>query len=145
VGALDRSVIGRAIKEIIDENNLEGYLVVRNERRNEDPSVAAQHKAWIGIYRSRVSYVRYTTGLTPWLATVETDVEIQCASMKDGESVEDALQAIEQEIIALLEANPTLKGTVTQIKEISAEDDVNLNTEVYFQAAIVTIKAEART
>ena len=143
MGALNRSLISKAIKDIINEKT-DGYLVIRNEKRNEDPSVAANSKAWIGVYRSRISYSKFTIGPTPWLAAVETDVEIQVASMKDGEDVEDKLQAAEKEIIEVLSANQTLNNTVSYIKEISVEDQTNINTETYFQASIITIKAEAR-
>lgn len=138
---LNRGAIGKAVENIL-RAGMEGYTIVRNEPRNEDPNMAAD-TGWIGIYRGRVKYRKHTTGPNPWIAEVEIDVEIQAASMADGIDVEEKLEKAEAQALALITASQNLEGTVQTIKEISVEDDLNVN-NTYYQAAIITIRAEVR-
>ncbi len=139
---LNRGDISKALEKVIKDGT-EGYTVVRNEPRNEDPSMAAM-KAWVGVYRGRIRYRKLTTGMTPWIAEIEIDVEVQVASMQDGEDVEDKLEAATNEIIGVITASRNIGGTVQTIKEITIEDELNENDTTYYQAAIITIVAEQR-
>jgi hypothetical protein len=135
--------ITKAVEDIINDNTV-GYIVTRNAERNVDPNVAAKDKGWIGIYRGGINYLPYTTGSTPWLAEVRVDVELQVASMQSGEQAEDKLQDAEAELLGIFAANLNLNGTVLMTQGYDIRYDVNVEAEVYFHAAIITLRTEVR-
>lgn len=141
---LDISLITKAVEDILKEHT-EGYTIVRNEMRNEDPNVAAG-KGWIGIYRGRVLYNKGVIGTTnPWTAAVEIVVEIQVADMSSGENLETNLIRSEQEVLGILNDHPNLDQTVYAVDGYNIEYDINQGAEIMHQAAIITIRATART
>jgi len=137
--------ITKGVKTVLDDN-LSDYIIQRNPKRNDDPNTAAQGKGWIGIYRSGLDYDPYTTGAQPWLAHPSVMVEIQTASFLSGEDAEDRLQDAEKEVMDVLTANKTLNNTVSMTNgyEIKYEFNEDEEAQVYFHAAIITIKAEVR-
>jgi hypothetical protein len=141
---IDLSKITKAVQEML-ESSLVGYVIVRNEPRNEDPNVAASGKGWIGIYRGSNNYSPRTTGSRPWGAVVEVIVEVQTASMRSGEEAEDRLQAAEQEVMNVLDADKKLKETVDMTVGYEINYDINASSQMYYQAAIITVKAEVRS
>jgi len=137
--------ITKAVKTILDDN-LSDYIIERNPKRNEDPNIAARGKGWIGIYRGGLDYDAYTTGSTPWLAHPSLMVEIQAASLLSGADAEDRLQDAEEEIMDVLTANKNLNGTVSMTMgyEVKYEYNEDEEAQIYFHAAIITIKTEVR-
>jgi len=137
--------ITKGVKKVLDDN-LSDYIIQRNPKRNNDPNTAAQGKGWIGIYRAGLDYDAHTTGSQPWLAHPSVMVEIQAASFLSGEDAEDRLQDAEQEIMDVLTANKKLDDTVNMTNgyEIKYEFNEDEEAQVYFHAAIITIKTEVR-
>ncbi len=141
---VNRSTVARGIETILKEN-LEGYLIERNPERNEDPNVAARDKGWIGIFRGDADYEPARVSATPWRVTLTPRVEIQVASWESGEKCEENLEFAVNKVLTVLNSNRTLNGTVAMTVGYSVTDEVNRTQEgVYFQAAIITIKAEVR-
>lgn len=132
--------------ETVLNNNLSDYTIERNPRRNQDPNVAAMNKGWIGIYRGGLDYDAHTIGATPWMAKPTIIVEVQAASMQSGEDAEDRLQDAEKEIMDVLTVNKTLDDTVNMTTGYSIAYEVNEDEEkeIYFHAALITIKTEVR-
>ena len=137
--------ITKAVKKILD-NNLSDYVIERNPKRNEDPNIAARGKGWIGVYRGGLDYDPHTTGSQPWLAHPSVMVEIQTASLLSGADAEDRLQDAEEEVMDVLTANKNLSGTVSMTMgyEIKYEYNEDEEAQIYFHAAIITIKTEVR-
>lgn len=141
---IDMGGITKAVEDLINDN-LTGYTVTRNKQRNEDPNLAAKGSGWIGIWRGDRSYVPHTTGATPWLVNLDIIIEIQYASWTDADVVEDRLMDAEKEIMDILNDNRTLSGTVLMTGGYSVIDNKNETEEgVYFQASVITLKAQAR-
>lgn len=136
--------ITKAVEKLISENTT-GYKVTRNKQRNEDPNIAAQGKGWIGIWRGDRSYEAHTTGSRPWLVNLSVMIEIQYASWANADDVEDRLMDAEKEIMDILNANRTLSSTVLMTTGYDVTDNKNESEEgVYFQASIITLKAQVR-
>jgi len=137
--------ITSAVETILNDN-LSGYIIERNPRRNQDANTAAQGKGWIGIYRGGLDYDAYATGSQPWLAHPSVIVEVQAASMLSGEDAEDKLQDAEKAVMDVLTANKKLNDTVNMTVGYEIKYDVNEDEEaqIYFHAAIITIKTEVR-
>ena len=133
--------------ETVLSNALAGYTIERNPRRNQDANTAALNKGWIGIYRGGLDYDAHTTGSQPWLAKPSVIVEVQAASFLSGEDAEDRLQDAEQEVMNALTADKKLDGTVNMTTgyEIRYEINEDEEAEIYFHAALITIKAEVRS
>ena len=141
---INRSEITKGIETVLKEN-VTGYLIERNPERNEDPNVAGRDKGWIGIYRGDAEYDPMRIGVTPWRVQLTPRIEIQVASWDSGEECEEKLEFAVKEIITVLNANRTLNGTVNMTVGYTVTDEVNKTVEgVYFQAAIITIKAEVK-
>lgn len=138
-------LVTQAIEDILNAG-LSGYIITRNAERNVDPDLAAQSNGWIGIYRGKVDYESYAIGSTPWKVGIEPIVEVQAASFLSGEDAEDRLQDAEKAVLDVLVANKNLNSTVGMTNGYSIEYEYNnQGKEVYFHAAIITIKAEARS
>lgn len=135
--------ITQAIETLLNQN-LTGYTITRNARRNSSPDIAAQNKGWIGIYRNAISYEPYGTGSQKWMTKIAIDVEIQVANMESGEKTEDQLQDAEKEVLDLLTANKTIGGTVAMTNGYEINYEFNADEEIYFHSAIITIRAEVK-
>ena len=140
---IDVSKITKAVQEMLVAG-LGGYTITRNELRNEDPSIAAEGKGWIGVYRGSQKLSPQTTGNRPWGGEVEVVVEVQTASMRSGAEAEERLQAAEKEVMDVLEADKKLKATVDMTMGYDVRYEINADTQTYFQAAIITVKALVR-
>jgi hypothetical protein len=135
--------ITKAIEDLITQNE-PGFTVERNARRNTDPNAASRGRGWVGIYKGPVDYTPQTTGARPWNATVEIEIELQCADMRSGADVEDALEEGVQELLNLFNTNHNLSGTVAQTVGYRVRYEVNTDAKVYWYAAVITIIAEVR-
>jgi len=126
--------------------NLTGYTITRNEPRNNDASVAAKGKGWIGIYRGNMTYDVARIGATPWRVAIETKVEIQCASARSGEDAEARLQTAETEVLTVLHNNKKINNTVEMTHGFDIAYEYNDTIEdMYHLAAIITIRSEKQT
>lgn len=121
------------------------YLIKRNDVRNANPELAARYKAWVCVYRGSIEYESYTTGAGPWLATVQTIVEIQVATMTSEQKADDDLTAAEAEIMAAIDSDRTLGSTVQITNGYTIEYETNLDVQWYYNAAIIKINSEVRT
>jgi hypothetical protein len=135
--------ITQAIEEILTEHT-NGYMIERNAERNIDPNVASKEKGWINILKSTIDYEAYTIGATPWKANIECKIEIQYADEQDYRT-EDGLEDAVAEIMGILNDHKTLDGEVLMTTGYRVEYAINEGVRPYHQAAIITIKAEART
>ena len=135
--------ITKAVETLLNQK-LTGYIITRNAERNNDPSIAAQNKGWIGIYRKSISYEPYSTGTQKWMTFIELDIEIQVADMESGDIAENRLQDAEEEIMDLLTANKNLNNTVAMTNGYDIAYEYNADEQIYFHSAIITIKAEVR-
>jgi len=138
--------ITNGVEKVLNDN-LTDYNIERNPRRNQDPNIAAQNKGWIGVYRGGLDYEPYTTGSQPWLAKPSVVVEIQAASFLSGSDAEDRLQDAEKEVMDVLTANKKLNDTVNMTVgyEIKYEINEDEEAQIYFHAAVITIRTEVRS
>lgn len=134
--------ITQAIETLLKASVTGAVTIERNPMRNDDPSRAVA--GWIGIYRGSLSYEPHATGKN-YLAMVDVLVEIQSASHQSGDDAEDKLQDLEKQVIDILNANPTLSGTVHVPFGYEVEYQYNADDEINFHAAIITIHAGVRT
>ena len=138
------STITKAVEELLT-NNLPGYVITRNEEINSDPNVATRYKGWVGVYRGSLEYEAYTVGAgRRWMTNLEILIVLQAASLQNGAEAEDRLQDAEKEIMDVLTANPTLSGSVAMTTGYSIEYEYKREQQVYFHAAIITIKGQVR-
>lgn len=126
---------------------LSGYTIQRNAERNEDPNVAMQAgSGWIGIYRGSVSYIPQFCGMANiHKAAIEIDVEIQVASMTSGDDAEDRLENAVAAVMGVLSASPEARKIGNTVDHVTGYDvayEYNRQNEIWFHAAIVTIKSE---
>ena len=106
---INYSTITKAIEKYLNDN-LPGYLVKRNVESNDDPNLAAQYKAWIGVYRGRLNYSAKAVGHV-WKVEVSPVVEIQVAS-SDPETAEEKHETAVNAVMVLLGANLKLSEDV---------------------------------
>lgn len=135
--------ITSAVKTMLD-NGLTGYTIERNPERNVDPSVASRGSGWIGVYRGGIEYKPYSIGAAPWLCEATVIVEVQAASMLSAEDAEDRLQTAEQAVLAVLNGDKTLGGTVDMTNGYHVEYQYNKDNAIYYHASIITLMCEVR-
>lgn len=132
--------------ETLLKGNLTGYKIQRNIRRNIDPNLAGDNNGWIGIYKNTINYEPATIGSRPWKAAVKIDIEIQYASFGgDNTLVEKKLGEGEAGILAVLETDRTIGGTVAMITGYDIAYDINeASDEICYQAVTITVEAQTR-
>ena len=141
---LNHKLVTQAIESLL-RKNLTGYIIQRNEERNNDPNICLQAgTGWIGIYRGSISYNAAVISSRPWLVDVNPIIEVQVASVLSGEDAEDRLQDAEKEVLDVLNANYTLDGTVSHTSGYSITYEYNNQEQIYYHSAAITINAEAR-
>lgn len=131
--------------ETLLKAGLSGYQIERNPQRPQDPWMASAKTAWVGIYRGKVDYEGHAIGSNPWLARVEIVIEVQVASALSEEDCEDKLTTAEKAVLDVVNANRTLSGTVDMVAGYSVDYEINQDYQTYYQAAIITLRAQART
>jgi hypothetical protein len=137
-------LITQALEKLLIENlDSKDYNIERNPMRPSSAEKAAD-KAWIGIYRGSIEYIAHSTGSQPWLAQIETIVEIQVASLTSAEDCEDKLCDAEKEVLDLLTNNKKIGGTIDMTNGFSVEYEINADEQTFYQAAIITIRGEQR-
>jgi hypothetical protein len=137
--------ITQAVEAILKEK-LQNYLVERNPIRPSDPWKATVNKAWIGVYRGSTDYVGYAVGSMPWMANLTFVIEIQTASLTSAEDSEDKLLDAEKAVLDIINTNRNLSGVVDLLTGYNIDYEINqLGSKVYYQAAIITVRAQVRT
>lgn len=120
-------------------------LITRREYVNRNPGLTP----WIGVYPRRRSLAPRTLGntATMWQATFEITVVVQATSRRSGEGAEDLLEEYHADVLAALESDRTLGGTVDMIVGYQTEYSyVETESEsLFFQEALITLTAEAKT
>jgi len=134
------SHITQAIETLLTDG-LTGYDITRNAERNSDYNRPANAVAWVGIYRGSIDYEAHLIGNVPWMASIDSIIEIQVASMISGADAENKLQAAELEVMDILTANKKLSGTVNMTNGYSIEYEYNADTDigVWLQASVITM------
>jgi len=121
------------------------YQVERAEYINDDPSRCP----WVGVYRGGLQLDPQTLGRgsNRWRAQVDLKVVVQAESIDDGAQAEDNLQAYEKAVLAAIDADTTIGGTVQSVIAYSIDYDYvrDERSSVYFQAAIITVTAITKT
>jgi len=126
-------------------SQLPGYVVERNPVRPDDPWKAAAGTAWIGVYRGKTDYEGHAIGALPWMANVEIVIEVQVCDLTSADACEDKLLDAEKAVLDAINGDRTLCGTVDMVLGYSIEYEVNRDKNIYYEAAIITVRAQART
>lgn len=140
---IDVSVITKQIKEWFESDaNLQGAIVARGSKINEDPGLAT--RGWIGIYRRVIDYDPRNLGVPPnnYEGDLTFDVVVQKTNLTDPEAAEDDLEEFTKNILDRLVQLP--KTYLDFFSELTVEY-AYLETEsktMYFQSAIITATAE---
>ena len=140
---LDTSTITKAVENMLKQN-LSGYLISRNERKNVDPNKCNITKGWIGIYSDSDEYEAYVIGSRPWKVTPSVLINTQVTDMRSGAKCEEKLKEAIHDIVAVLEADRTLDGTVAYIMGYSITYEYNDTQEIYYYGANIRVKCETR-
>jgi hypothetical protein len=127
------------------QRSLPSFKVERNPVRPTDPWQASAREAWVGVYRDTESYQGQWMGPQPWLCQVTLKLEIQVASIQSPEDCEDRLLDAEKSVLDVINADRTLGGFVNMVNGYDVAYEYNMGKQAFYQAAIVTIKAEVRT
>lgn len=141
---INLKLITQAVESLLKEN-LTGYQVERNPERPEDPWKATASAAWVGIYKGDTEYKGHAIGGQPWLANVNIIIEVQVASFTSEDDCEDRLLTAEAAVLSVINSNRQLSGTVDMVEGYTITYAENRDTQSYFQAAIITVRAQVRT
>lgn len=143
---LNMSDITKAVVALIEGSpSATEYLVKRGDYINDDP----HETPWVGVYRSKLGLTPLTIGRgsKKWNGDVSILVIAQQASMKSGDEAEDRLEAMQKIILEIIDADPTLGGTVQTVVgyDIEYTYKENERESIYFHEALITISARAKT
>lgn len=141
---IDFSVITRATEAMLNEASaLAQYTVERSVLENEDPGRCP----WVGIYRKHVGYTprRMGRGADNWGNEIKLDIVVQASSQVD--TAEELLERQIKDVLTVLETDRTLRGTVSMVLGYEVEYFIRQDAteDVFFQRAVITITAEARS
>ena len=140
---LDTSTITKAVENMLKQN-LSGYIVERNERKNVDPNQCTLRKGWICVYTDEDLYEAYTIGSKPWKLTSSFFINVQVADARSGARCEEKLKAAIEDIVNILEADRTLGGTVACVMNYRIKYEYNNINNIYFYGANIYPGAEVR-
>lgn len=141
---INQKTITQAVETLL-KAGLTGYQIERNPVRPDEPWKASANTAWIGIYRGPIEYEGKAIGAIPWMAEIQVIIEIQVASVTSADDCEDRLLDAEKAVLDIINANRTLSSVVDMVLGYSVAYEVNQDTQTYYQAAIITVRAQART
>jgi len=142
--------ITQAIETLFTAELGNDFSIERNPVRPSDPVrvMRSGKDGWIGIYRGPIKYAPHSTGPINYMADIEIMIEIQVASTASADDCEDRLADAEKRVIDVLELDrkgAKLGGYIDNIIGFDIDYEMNQNEATYYQAAIITIKAEQRT
>jgi hypothetical protein len=143
-GVVNIKAITQAVETLLNAN-LSGYQIERNPMRPDEPWKASTNTAWIGIYKNDNDYEGHAIGSLPWLANPSFIIEVQVASALSADDCEDRLLDAEKAVIDVINNNRNLSGTVDMIMGFNVKYEVNADVRTYYQAAIITVRAQVRT
>ncbi len=141
---IDFSVITKAVEAMLNESAaLAQYTIERSVLENESPGRCP----WVGIYRKRVSYTprRMGRGASNWGNEIKLDIVVQASSQVD--TAEELLEQQIKDVLDALETDRTLRGTVGMVLGYEVEYFIRQDAteDIFFQRAVITITAEARS
>ena len=141
---IDFSIITKATEAILNAAPaLEGWTIERSVLENESPGRCP----WAGIYRKRVGYTprRMGVGARNWGNEIKLDVVVQASSQVD--TAEELLEQQIKDVLDVLEGDRTLGGTVNMVLGYEVEYFIRQDAteDVFYQRAVITITAEARS
>lgn len=141
---VNMSEITQEVERLL-KNGLPKYIITRNKRKNTDANRAAD--GWIGIYRAAINYEADTAAGNEWLAHPDIIIHVQRASLQSEEDAEEKLHKSEKDVVEILSKteNLSLNGKVNIITGYSIEYDYNMENNIHFSSAIITLSAEVRT
>lgn len=122
-----------------------GFIIKRGDVVNVDPDQCP----WCGIYRTRQDYDPRALGQSnpgAWQGTLTVRLIVQATHMQP-DACEDRLEGYLQDVLDAVWSDPTWTATVDMVTGIEVaytylETD---SATIYYQAALVTITAEAST
>lgn len=146
---IDQSKITAALQGMLnDSRDVSAFLsqpVDRNEYINQDPNRCP----WIGVYRGHVSYTPRTLGRhsATWKATISPVIVMQHVNWESPETCESEMEGYIEKVMSAVWADPTLGNTVDMLTgfEIAYDYQETDKTTMYYQQAVITLNAEART
>ena len=141
---INQKTITQAVATLLT-SNLSGYQVERNPTRPDEPWKASTNTAWVGVYRGPIEYEARAIGPVPWLAEIQVIIEVQVASVTSADDCEDRLLDAEKAVLDVINTNRTLSGVVDMVMGYSVAYEINQDLQTYYQAAIITVRAQART
>ena len=120
--------------------------IERGTALNLDPA----YTPWVGIYRGSISYEAKTLGrgANNWLGQIELKVVVQASGNADTGEAEDALEQAISNVLAAIETDRTIGGTVAIISGYNVSDysyRADEEQSLDFQQAEIIIKAEVRS
>jgi len=144
---INASTITRAMEQLLidglDSDKL--YHIERSEYVNFDPD----RVPYVGVYRGQLKYAPHTLGrdLSSWRADFTITLIVQAASINTGGEAEERLEKYLQEVLNVVVADKTIKGTVAIIKDIEINYTYKKEESgtMHFHAAEVDILTEVRT
>ena len=141
---IDFSTVTKAAEAMLNEAPaLAQYTIERSTLENEDPGRCP----WVGIYRKRVGYTprRMGAGARNWANELKLDIVVQASSQVD--TAEELLEQQLKDVLEVLETDRTLRGTVSMVLGYEVEYFIRKDAteDIFFQRAVITITAEARS
>lgn len=141
---IDFSIITKSVEQMLTTAPaLQGYIVERSVLENNDPGRCP----WVGVYRKHIGYTprRMGPGARNWANEIKLDVVVQASSQVD--TAEETLEQQIKEVLTVLETDRTLGTTVDMVLGYDVEYFMreDATEDVFFQRAVITLTAEARS
>ena len=112
--------VTRAIESCLRADvRLANVAVERSAEVNADPARCP----WVGIYRARIEYPSRTLGLGAGYRGQRMQLILltQQSDGSSGEACEDAIEALNVDVLSVLLTDPTLGGVVSTLDEIDIQ------------------------
>lgn len=134
------SLVTAAVRDILLADPKITATIQRSEEINQDPSMCP----WIGIYRTRVAYPTRALGFGPGMRNqlIGIMLLLQEADGSSGESCEERLELLIQQVLTTILSDPTLGGVVATLDEVEVQyPDYQRTAGNFLQTAVVYITA----
>lgn len=139
---LNVSAITAAVRDRLSADvRLKAARIERGAEINKDPALCP----WVGIYRASVQYPSRTLGLGQGYRgqRVQLVLLTQHADWASGEACEEALEALNVDVLSVLLSDPRLGGVVDGLDEIEVQypDYQRTQSGQYIQTSAIYITA----
>lgn len=145
---LNFSVITSALQATLEADadlSAAGFKIEVGDYVNTDPNRAP----WLGIYRTSIQYDPRTCGRSDssWQGIITLRLIIQATHMQSGAACEARLEGYIKNVLDAVWADETWQATVDMVTGLDVEYSYKEDEQqsIYFQWAMVTVKADART